>query len=409
MAEYTAAEVQAAIAGLAATSPVVSEALDQLIKDLNSTGDFNEKSVVALDTAVDGANDASIAGASVVIMEGTAKINAAFAANDTVKMVVTASGVNDNSVTFNTDDDVTVMLGAGKGNSVVTAGGDDTVAFAGGTATINTGDGDDVVQILAIGDGTSQSAVQITMGDGDGVITLDTTYQGKATIDAGDGFDQLVVSLGKDGGFGEHTFDFVNGKFVMNSAGITMENVNVVVAGSYNPTTGMTDGEDAVVLAATEGDSLAARLYAVALGREESVLDDHNGWNGLRGEDAIRGDLGGIAYWMDVADQSNLQTMVYSFLDGAEFHNKTDWMDNEQYVNYLFNNLGNIAGKDIATVDGLTAADYIATLNGNPYLEGARFNVAWAVAKSDTATQILGVDGAQYVIDGDFTFTDPMA
>lgn len=351
------ASVGDVLGSLTGPSSGLSEATQSAITALLA-GMGTSVAVLATTDAISSA-DAST-NATVITQTGDVSANVRFGADSPVQVMTVGSGGNSN-VTFTTNNDVIVVLTGGEGDSVTTAAGKDNVTFAGGSATIDTGLGNDEI-----------------------VISRDA--EGSASIDAGDGFDTVrMVGERRD----DHHFSFRNGKFFMNSdAELQMDNVNIVAF----DTSGDGQADSITVLATSAGDALVARLYQVALGR--GGLDQANGTNGLTGDAAVTGQLGGIAFWTDVYNaDANLQQTVRAFCNCDEFHAKYDNMTDLQYVQTLFNNLGG----NVNAVNGMTAAELAQTINGSM---DARYEIAGLIASSDQAIQILGADGTGYVIDG---------
>lgn len=318
---------------------------------------------------------------------------------------------NDNQVIFTNDEvNAVVTTGTGNGTIVYTAGGNDTVTVNGAansTATVNTGEGDDVVFL----EGNGGSAV-IGSGSGDLVVRMNTTAM-NATIDAGDGFDYIRTgkSIGLDGQ--DLAFDEDSGQFTMtNTDGgngqINMTNVNMVVFDPFQRGT-ITWQDDVSVLADNWNESIIAKLYNVALGR--TVLDGRDGVLQADGDA-----LSGIQFWDSYIAANpgiDAQQLAVSFLDCAQFHTQTDDMTNAQFVKYLFNNL-DMGVKDSVTdnagaahtyqsyVDALDAAGATSAENMD-----VRYETALQIANSQSTVEVLGADGKQYIIDGDFS--DPLA
>lgn len=381
----SAGEAAAILGASAGLSTATQDAITEL---LNSLGTSTQIDVVVTQ------NDLNMANvnpdATVINQTGDASANVTFAPDSAVR-VMTVGGGGDSNVVFQTSEDVVVQLGGGENDSVATGDGADTITFVGGSATVNTGAGNDTV-VLQGGSADNQAQANVVMGDGNGVIAVEG-MTGQATIDAGDGFDLVKMIAMR----AEHVFQWIAGKFTMHSdAELTMENVNVVTFDDNDD--GIVD--EITVLADTAGDAITAKLYQVALGREG--LDGANGTNGLSGDAEVSGQLGGISYWTEVFDQGtntgiDLQHTVYSFLNCDEFHAKYDKMTDAEYVQALFDNLGEANNTTVTTVNGMTAAELAATIGANPT---GRYDVAWTVASSTEAVNILGVNGVQYVIDG---------
>lgn len=378
MANYESAEGITSIFDNAAAAGGVSQAtanaISSLIQDLQSSG---SSVAVAQDaTSITQANVNEVA-APIIMMGKGETVNATFDANSDVKAVVLNDASAASNIKFETSDDVTVQLGGATGDQVTTGGGDDTIAFAGGSATVDTGDGNDTIALRGNGD------VQINAGDGNATIELDTDAV-QATIDAGDGFDNLTVSALRD------AFTFtVNslGQFVMNSVGVgraagdgtevVMDGVNVVEFHDSATTIG-----DIAILASNEGQATVGRLYQVALGREAI---DANGTN-----------VDGLKFWFEQLEGNNNPDQVYqAMLACPEFGAKygESVMGNEQFVQAMMNNMGS----GITTVNGQTAAEYAAQLAAGTV---TRAELAIDFAQSDEAVTALGLDGTGYVIEG---------
>jgi len=319
--------------------------------------------------------------------------------------------INDSNVnlTVNNDANNNISFGGSQGaaGSATLGNGDNTVNIggegtSGGGVTVNTGNGNNTFNIgnantdkpfdvsVNTGDGNDTMNVEgtvrgeINTGDGNLELTMDASAQQTAeiSVNAGEGFDLLKL-LGQTA---KHLFEFVNGKFHMHSADVSMTGVNVV-ATDVNSDGQISQGTDHItILAETEEDSLIAKLYKVALGRE--AIDGNDGWGDST--------LGGFNWWTNEYEKTNdindHEQLVRAFLNCDEFHNKYDSMTDAQYVNALFTNLG--------VSDSEAVQNYINQL-ANGSLD--REEVAWQVATSETAVKVLGNDGEQYVIDGDFS------
>lgn len=370
-------------------SQATQNAISQILADLAPT-----EQVQIADVQVGTLTNETLAeiapAAQVIVMGADSSAEVTFAADSPVQTMVVGGG-GSSVVKFETEKPVAVQLGGGSNDSVETGAGDDTITFTGGEATINTGEGNDTV-VLQSGlnsDGTVNAGVATVRG-GSGSMTIQLqSMDVSAEIDAGAGFDR--INVGQD--ILDMVFRFVDGKFRMHHSprgrsaddaadgpSIGMENVNVVTFGGEDDGTA-----DAItVLANSQGDAIVASLYKVALGRY-----------GLDAPDD--GQLGGIEFWVDQFDQSNEQHLVYSFLNCDEFHSKYDNMSATEYVQALFDNLGAANGTTVTTVAGKTVADFAATITDDPV---SRYDVAWTVATSEEAINILGQDGANYFVDG---------
>lgn len=308
-------------------------------------------------------------GAPVVIMDAGSSANVTFGADSRVETVVLGDGGG--NVTFEGSRNVTVETTGGSA-SVTTGAGDDHVVVKAGDVTVHTGEGQDSVTLQG------DARAQISGGTGDTTINLETDV-GTATIDAGDGFDRLHVREGRHA----HHFEFRDGRFHMHSENaISMTGVQVVSFDKDGD--GDIDNADNIaILAANANDSLVGKLYKIALGRE--AIDGADGWGGSS--------LGGVNWWMNEFEKGETdgttEHLVRSFLNCDEFHQKYDGMSNQEYVATLLENLGH---EDPNYVAQITQQLDAGTID--------REQVAWDLAASDIATQILGINGENYVIEG---------
>lgn len=375
-------------------------------------------------------------------ISGTAKLNAAailvgkegpsilanFDENALVQAVV-LNGTGDNAVTFKSDKDLSITLGGGDNDIVVAKGvGNDTINYNGGSnVTINAGDGrdeipdgndfTDVVTVM----GAASDNVNITQGAGNFAVQWNTDKAVVATIDGGDGFDMLQFgdNLGTRA---DHQFEMVNGKLVMHSEGaITLENMEVITYDD-NGDGLLKPDEHITVIADSKNDTIVARLYKVAFGREPIDSTDAN----ATGLDQVAQALDGLDFWMNrfykdgkTADgyaESDLQHLVYAMLNAPsnEFYThygvtrgenvgdvvglgKGQQAANEAYVDELIGNLGANAtdkfGDGTMTRDDFVNALTEGTLNA--------FDVVQQIVESETAQNILGLGGENYVIQVD--------
>jgi len=304
---------------------------------------------------------------SLTVGDGNNNVSVQNATNTSITMG-SDSGTGRQTLTLSQDTGTTVEI-KGKGNNELTL--DNST-----DASVTTGDGDDLMNLQGAVSGTFKT------GAGNLEMTLDQTAQEQAeiSVDAGEGFDMLRLL----GNAVKHLFQFVNGKFHMHSADVTMEGVNVVSVDANQDNKITLDQDSITVLATNEEDSLVAKLYKVALGRQ--AIDGEDGWGNST--------LGGINWWMNEFEKAadndgSTEHLVRSFLNCDEFHNKYDSMSNEEYVNTLFDNLG--------STDADMKAEYLSKLNSGRL---DREEVAWQLADSDEAVKLLGADGENYVIDG---------
>lgn len=331
-------------------------------------------------------NDTSVAQFSPIIQMGpNSTVDLTFGGEAVTQAVVLGDG-DGNNLVFDTAKDVSVQTAGGANDNIQTGSGADKISFMGSadgsaSATVDTGEGNDMVMLSGAG------KIDISSGAGDLVVAIDPTVEVYATIDAGDGFDRINITNSR----AEHHFRFEDGQFVMNSEGeYTMKKVNVVTY-EINGNDIIDQGDQLTVLATTAKESLAAKLYQVALGRP--ALD--------AGDDA----LGGINFWLTQFDpEASVQHTVYSFLNCEEFHNKYDNVSDTAYVHTLFANLNALnSGPAVIEASTLDIQDYVDRLQSG---EMNRYDVAWTIAASSETVKILGVDGVNYVIDGDINAND---
>lgn len=380
MASYESPEQITAAINNSGLTETTKDAINALIGELGG----NATAASVAENLTEANMAALVGGAAIVMMGAGTSANVGFAADSPVKAIVVGDGGN-SMVEFATNDPVTVALQGGMNDTVNTAGGDDTISIQGGSATVNTGGGNDTVAI-------QNGDVNLTSGDGNLSVVIETGAQGSATIDAGQGFDQVRVG----GSLAQHVFDFVRGMFTMRSPmELDMKDVNIV---TFSENANAENATTATVLATSVQDSLLAKLYQVALDRDNGGLDN-----------PADGQLGGLEFWINQFSEGNLQHAVYSFLNCAEFHTKYDSMDNTQYVQALFNNMG--LSLD-ATVNGKSLSDYVASISSSSDAMEGRYDVAWALAASEDTVKLFGAGAGdhQFVIDAEgLNFTDPLA
>lgn len=265
------------------------------------------------------------------------------------------------------DSNITAELVNPNGLKVTTGDGNNDIAINGGEASVNTGAGEDLFQVLGNVKG------ELNSGLGDDEFQLDEAAQKNAeiSVDAGDGFDLLTLF----GNAVKHSFSFQNGKFHMSSANVSLDGVEVV-ATDVNQDGRITDTDHITVLATDNQESLAAKLYQVALGRE--------------GIDDSRDTLAGLNFWMEQATDPSFDHFGRAFLNCDEFHNKYDKVDDKAYVDALFANLGN------PSEGASLKADLLSKLESGQL---DRYEVAITLAENDLTVKVLGNDGQQYVID----------
>jgi Ca2+-binding RTX toxin-like protein len=212
------------------------------------------------------------------------------------------------NVTFNTTERVIVM---GNGN-------DEVVVLGDRNTTIDGGDGNDTLILSGGNDSIIGGAGNDSVVAGDGADTI-VSGIGIDTVDGGLGFDVLQL----EGTINDWSV-VVEGDVVSltgapgSGNGVEMTNVNFISFG-----TSIVDNGDQFSIVVTD-DALnkddAMRLYQTALDRSA--------------------DQGGAQYWLDTIDaglNTYFDTATY-FLQSAEFESKYGTLDNEQFVNQMYEN-----------------------------------------------------------------------
>ena len=381
MAEYeaSAAEIAEAIDSSPTLSDETKSAIDAILAEKGAEGvaavqgtvtsaDVSNQEAVLVSSGATLDNLTTGSNTTALVVGDGAQGTATMETQDATTVQLDGAQV---ALTINNDADNVVTMRDANGSSLTTGNGDNTVTMADtANASVKTGDGDDTINIS----GTTSGNIQT--GSGDLTMVMDESAQENAqiTVDAGDGFDLLQLM----GNAVKHTFNFVNGLFHMNSADVAMKGVQVVAQDANSDGQIDLSNDHITVLAENVNDSVVAKLYKVALGRE--AIDGEDGWGGST--------LGGINWWMNQfekqdSDQS-MDHLVKSFLNCDEFHNKYDGVDNATYVNTLLSNAG---------ADSSLAAQYLAELNSGT----SREDVAYQIA---TSVEVTGIDGQQYVVDG---------
>lgn len=326
--------------------------------------------------------EAPAGGQAIIMAEGTSA-NVVFGADSPTDTLVLGSG-GGSDVVFDGDKNVSIQLTGGEGDSVTTGTGDDVIVIDGGSAHVTMLGGNNQVTF-------SGGQATINAADGNDRIMLTEGAAGDVTIDSGDGFDALSLVSNRS----EHDF-IVNpdGTITMHSdVAATMTNVNLV-AFDVNGDNQITAADQVTVLADTHNEALVAKLYKVALGREP--IDGADGWGNST--------LGGIDWWFTQYNpDASAEQLAKDFLgaklqgqDITEFQQKYNGMSNGDFVQTLFNNLNSGSAAPTDTVNGQNAAWYAQQLDAGLT---TREDVAFQIASSNEAVQILGIDGTDYVID----------
>ena len=248
-----------------------------------------------------------------------------------------------------------------------------------GVVDVTTGAGEDTFNIVG------PVNANVSSGAGDDMFVLDgnAQEQAKLSVDAGDGFDEVMLH----GDIAEgHAFSFgSDGKFHMNSADVTLDGVEVV-ARDVDGDGKIVKGTDHVTfLAADEFDGTVASLYKVVLGREaiDETTDSLEGYK--HWTNAFKAQVGGDRAQ---AIEASLNSDEASGLKA---------MDNAGFVATLLANAG--AKADVTA----NAGTYIAGLNdGSMSRADVVANVIDAMedAAGDDNVSLVGSDGVAYVVMG---------
>lgn len=265
-------------------------------------------------------------------------------------------------------------------------GQNNDITFTGNSTNVsaNTGDGDDTFTV----NGNFTGAISSLGGNNE--INLDTLAQSNAevSVDTGNGFDVMNLL----GPVTKHHFEFANQRFHMQSANVSMKGVEMVqtdVDGDGNLEA--TDGDHVTLLATDAQDSLAAKLYVAALGREMFDTGDE-----IKTTDGDQ--LSGIKFWMNMnaAEDSDL---VHSFFFCDETQAKLGGLSNEEFVNKVMSNIGKFDG----ALNAAFAEKVVSELDSGTIDQADALLEIVNAWQADANHQIVGGDGQVYVVEG---FTD---
>lgn len=218
---------------------------------------------------------------------------------------------------------------------IVSGNGNDQITVGDGNTHVDTGAGNDTV---TLGNGNNV----VIANSGDNLISTgagrDTFYTGTGndTIDAGAGFDVAHVA-GSRADFAAS----VSGNSLNLNGGDHAINTSSVEFISF-------DNNESIVVASTDEEAAALRLY-----------------NGLLGRDA---DAGGAEGWSNAASGSSLTDIAQGFLGSSEFQNNM----NSEFIYSVYNTL---LGRDVDTegegnwlnllANGVSRADIIAGITNS--------------------------------------------
>ena len=299
-------------------------------------------------------------GAPVIVMSSEATQGANVTLKADAPRTVVASNQADHIV-FEGDAAVTVETGGGN-DSIVLGNGDNVVNVTGtGDSSVATGTGNDRVVV------SGEGKVQVSMVGGNNVVVL-ASDKAEVSVTGGTGFDQVQLVDDRT----NHSFEIVNGKVVMHSESATTLDKVQVVGFDMNGDGKIEVGTDKITVIADNHDkSIVAKMYEIVFDRE--------------------GDMGGIEYWLGRVDQGDsLEHVVHSFINSTEFDATYASKSNEDFLKDMYVNL---AGRE-PDADGL--AYWMNRLESGDI---TRADVAWSFAESAEASQVMGIDGSNYVID----------
>jgi Ca2+-binding RTX toxin-like protein len=230
-------------------------------------------------------------------------------------------------------DDIDRVIVSGNGSDHITVGdGNTTVDTGAGNDTVTLGNGDNVV-IANSGDN------QISTGTG-----RDTIYTGTGndTVDAGEGYDVAHVA----GSRADFAASVSGNSLNLNGGDHAVSTSNVEFI-SF-------DNGESIVVASTDEEAAALRLY-----------------NGLLGRDA---DAGGAEAWGNSASGIALTDIAQDFLGSTEFQNNM----NSEFIQSVYTTLlgrDADAGGEAAWLNvlaqGASRADVIAGISGSNEGQGA--------------------------------------
>lgn len=302
-----AGDVKDALTANASISSTTTDAISQILNldhaDTVAIGSWDGLGSVVAPTGSNAqaifADIAGAAGTDVTVDLTTAGLSDAkafvFASDANLTLDFTASPVVSLlSVDTPTADTAERVIVSGNGNDHITVGdGNTTVDTGAGNDTVTLGNGNNVV-IANSGDN------QISTGTG-----RDTIYTGTGndTIDTGAGFDMAHVA----GSRADFTASVSGNSLNLNGGDHIVSTSNVEFI-SF-------DNNESIVVAGTDEEAAALRLY-----------------NGLLGRDA---DAGGAEGWANAASNSALTDIAQGFLGSSEFQNSM----NSEFIQSVYSTL----------------------------------------------------------------------
>jgi Ca2+-binding RTX toxin-like protein len=332
---FLASDVKDALTQNASISSATANAISQILNldnaDTVAIGSWNGVDSVVAPTGTNAhaifADIAGAAGTNVTVDLTTPGLSDA-------KALVFASDANlALDFTASSADNAERVIVSGNGNdNIIVGNGNTTVDTGAGNDTVSLGNGDNVV-IANSGDN------QISTGTG-----RDTIYTGTGndTVDAGEGYDVAHVA----GSRADFAASVSGNSLNLNGGDHAVSTSNVEFI-SF-------DNGESIVVASTNEEAAALRLY-----------------NGLLGRDA---DAGGAEAWANVASGTALTDIAQDFLGSTEFQNNM----NSEFIQSVYSTLlgrDADAGGEAAWLNvlaqGASRADVIAGISGSNEGQGA--------------------------------------
>jgi hypothetical protein len=326
---FLASDVKDALTQNASISSATANAISQILNldnaDTVAIGSWNGVDSVVAPTGTNAhaifADIAGAAGTNVTVDLTTPGLSDA-------KALVFASDANlALDFTASSADNAERVIVSGNGNdNIIVGNGNTTVDTGAGNDTVSLGNGDNVV-IANSGDN------QISTGTG-----RDTIYTGTGndTVDAGAGYDVAHVA----GSRADFAASVSGNSLNLNGGDHAVSTSNVEFI-SF-------DNGESIVVASTNEEAAALRLY-----------------NGLLGRDA---DAGGAEAWANVASGTALTDIAQGFLNSSEFQNNM----NSEFIQSVYSTLlgrdADAGGEEAwlnLLANGASRADVIAGLSNS--------------------------------------------
>jgi hypothetical protein len=326
---FLASDVKDALTQNASISSATANAISQILNldnaDTVAIGSWNGVDSVVAPTGTNAhaifADIAGAAGTNVTVDLTTPGLSDA-------KALVFASDANlALDFTASSADTAERVIVSGNGNdNIIVGNGNTTVDTGAGNDTVSLGNGDNVV-IANSGDN------QISTGTG-----RDTIYTGTGndTVDAGEGYDVAHVA----GSRADFAASVSGNSLNLNGGDHAVSTSNVEFI-SF-------DNGESIVVASTNEEAAALRLY-----------------NGLLGRDA---DAGGAEAWANVASGTALTDIAQGFLNSSEFQNNM----NSEFIQSVYSTLlgrdADAGGEEAwlnLLANGASRADVIAGLSNS--------------------------------------------